>query len=137
MEKKFKVKLNSTEKVEQILQEIYDDAMRHMFLIQTKINELENSTKLADEPLDMKTKYAKAMHDYITDKEKCIGRKLDVSRLMAEVIKQNGNVESVISDTRILGNLSNEFDKFRNAIDNKEISIEDDKPEIYITNKGY
>lgn len=137
MEKKFKVKLNSTEKVEQILQEIYDDAMRHMFLIQTKINELENSTKLADEQLDMKVKYAKAMHDYITDKEKCIGRKLDVSRLMAEVIKQNGNVESVISDTRILGNLSNEFDKFRNAIDNKEISIEDDKPEIYITNKGY
>ena len=47
MEKKFKVKLNSTEKVEQILQEIYDDAMRHMFLIQTKINELENSTKLS------------------------------------------------------------------------------------------
>lgn len=137
MEKKFKIKLNSIEKVETILQEIYDDALRQMTLIQNKINELELSTKLSDETIDMKAKYAKAMHDYITDKEKCIGRKLDVSRLMSEVIKQNGNVENVISDKQIMSNLDNEFSNLRQLADKSLLTEGDeDRKEVYITNKS-
>lgn len=136
MEKRFRVKLNSVEKVEAIIQEIYDDSMRQMILIQNKINELEQSTNLSDEPIDMKTKYAKAMHDYITDKEKAIGRKLDVSKLMSEILKTNGDIEKVISDKDIMNNLDDEFDQIRLRMSNSEDnSDEKSKTEIYITNK--
>jgi cell wall assembly regulator SMI1 len=131
MEKKYKVKLNSVEKVEGILQEVYDDSMRQLTLIQNKINELEQSTNLSDEPIDMKAKYA--MHDYITDKEKAIGRKLDVSKLMSEILKQNGDVDKVLSDKDIMGNLDDAFAQAREHADN--IDDDADKTETYITNK--
>jgi hypothetical protein len=133
MEKRYKVKLNSVEKVEGILQEVYDDSMRQLILIQNKINELEQSTNLSDAPIDMKAKYAKAMHDYITDKEKAIGRKIDVSKLMSEILKQNGDVEKVLSDKDIMGNLDDAFAKAREHADN--IDYDTDKTETYITNK--
>lgn len=134
---KFKVRLNSVDKVEEILQEIYDDACRQMILIQNKINELEQSTKLSGDEvtIDMKSKYAKSIHDYITDKEKAIGRKLDVSRLMTEVIKKDGDVESVISDKQILDNLDNSFSDIRNLLGNSSLNDDMDKPEKYITKK--
>lgn len=133
MEKRYKVKLNSVEKVESILQEIYDDSLRQLTLIQNKINELEQSTNLSEAPIDMKTKYAKAMHDYITDKEKAIGRKLDVSKLMTEVLKQNGDVEKVLTDKEIMNNLDDAFAKARESIIDND---ESDKSEFYITNKN-
>ena len=136
MERRYKIKLNSVEKIEAILQEIYDDSLRQMILIQDKINDLEQSTVLVDEPIDMKVKYAKAIHDYITDKEKAIGRKLDVSKLMSEVFKQNGDVEKVISDKEIFKNLDDEFKNIRETFESGDA---DDSGktngEIYITNK--
>lgn len=135
MEKRYKIKLNSVEKVEAILQEIYDDSLRQMILIQDKINDLEQSTNLVDEPIDMKVKYAKAIHDYITDKEKAIGRKLDVSKLMAEVIKQNGDVEKVITDKEIFKNLDDEFKNIRETFENDDSDMGKTNGEIYTTNK--
>lgn len=44
MEKKYKVKLNSIEKIEELLQEIYDQAVRHLNEIQMEMNKLQNST---------------------------------------------------------------------------------------------
>lgn len=136
MEKRFKVKLNSVEKVEALLQEIYDDSIRQMTLIQNSINELQQSTNLSEETIDMKSKYMKAMHDFITDKEKSIGRKLDVSKLMSEVLKQNGDVEAVISDKQIIENLDDAFGNIRELMENASTETTDDKPEIYITNKN-
>lgn len=135
MANKFKIKLNSIEKVETIMQEVYDDSNRQLYLIQEKINELQNSTNLSEETIDMKSKYAKAMHDYITDKEKAIGRKLDVSKLMSEILKQNGNVEKVLSDKEIMGNLDIEFAKARELLENSDNDEDADKTETYITNK--
>ena len=139
MANKFKIKLNSVEKVEALLQEIYDDSVRQMTLIQNKITELEQSTSLGTETIDMKAKYAKAMHDFLTDKEKSIGRKLDVSRLMAEIIKQKGDVEAVLSDKDIINNLDDAFGDIRSKMANVNGQIESgttDKPEVYITNKN-
>lgn len=135
MGNRFKVKLNSVEKVEAILQEVYDESTRQLTLIQNKINELENSTNLSEETIDMKAKYAKAIHDYITDKEKAIGRKLDVSKLMSEILRQNGDVEKVLSDKDIMNNLDDAFAKARETMTNSVINENDDNVEIYITNK--
>ncbi len=137
MEKKFKIKINSVEKIEAILQEIYDDSVRQINLIQNKINELESSTNLSEETIDMKAKYAKAIHDYITDKEKAIGRKLDLSRLMAEILKHNGDVETVMNDKQIIENLDDVFNDIRNAVEEAGSDTNDtEKPEVYITNKN-
>lgn len=138
-EKRLKIRLNSVERVEALLQEIYDDACRQVILIQNKINELEQSTKLSDEfiTIDLKAKYAKAIHDYITDKEKAIGRKLDVSRLMTEVLKKDGNVEAVVNDKQILENLDSSFRDIQKMFSSEADNNNDDtdKPELYITKK--
>lgn len=131
----FKIRLNSVEKTEALLQEIYDDAVRQMNLIQNQISDLASSTNLADTPIEAKTKYAKAIHDYVTDKDKAMGRKLDVSKLMVEVLKQNGNIEKVLGDKEIFEklDLSDELRKIREQV----VSDVEDKPlepETYITN---
>lgn len=133
MENKFKIKLNSIQKVEAILQEIYDDAIMQLNLIQSSINELKNSTNLADETIDMKAKYAKAMHDYITDKEKAVGRKLDVSKVMAEILKQDGNVEKALSEKETSGSIDDVFRNIRKKLED-ETDANEAESETYITN---
>lgn len=132
----FKIRLNSVDKTEALLQEIYDDAVRQMNLVQGLISELTTSTNLADTPIEAKTKYAKAIHDYVTDKDKAIGRKMDVSKLMKEVLMQNGNVEKVLGDKEIFEklDLSAELKKVREQVMN---DVDDEEPpttETYITN---
>ena len=109
----FKIKLNSVGKIESILQEVYDDSVRQINLINSKISDIENSTNLKEATIEMKAKYAKAIHDYITDKEKAIGRKLEVSKVMAEVLKSKGDVDKVVSDKDILNNLEDAFAQVR------------------------
>ncbi len=133
----FKIRLNSVDKTEALLQEIYDDAIRQMNLVQSLISELTSSTNLADTPIEAKTKYAKAIHDYVTDKDKAIGRKLDVSKLMKEVLMQNGNVEKVLGDKEIFEklDLSAELKKVREQVMSEVESDEPPTTETYITNK--
>lgn len=89
--KKFKVKLNSPEKIEELLQELYDEADSNIVALQNEINKLTNSINLQDEIVDSKAKYAKAMNDYIINKDKSIGRKLEIAKLMTEIYKHGGN----------------------------------------------
>ena len=71
-ERKYKVKLNSAEKIEELLQETYDQTCRQITEIQNEINKLTVSTNLADTSIEEKAKYAKAIHDYTGDKTKAI-----------------------------------------------------------------
>ena len=73
--KKFSVKLNSNDKIEQLLQETYDQCCRQHTLIQDEMNKLANATRLQDEVMDSKQKYSKAMNDYLTIKDKAIRTK--------------------------------------------------------------
>lgn len=138
--KKFKLKLNSLEKVEVVLQETYDDTQKQQNLILGKISELETSTKLSEATIDEKVKYAKAMHDYMTDNEKIISRKIEISKLMAEIFKASGNIEQVMSDKDIKKNirLEDAFSSIREKLNSGEsldIDNDSDEPEEYITNQ--
>ena len=138
--RKFKLKLNSLEKVEVVLQETYDDTQKQQNLILGKISELEASTKLSEATIDEKVKYAKAMHDYITDNEKIISRKIEISKLMAEIFKASGNIEQVMSDKDIKKNirLEDAFSSIREKLNSGESLDTDndsDEPEEYITNQ--
>ena len=100
MEKRYKVRLNSVNKVEELLQEIYDQACRQLNEIQNEINKLANSTNLGADSIGMdeKSKYAKSMHDFLGDKNKAIATKLEIARFMGELIKHNGDVDSTLND---------------------------------------
>ena len=120
LQKKYKLKLNSVEKIEELLQELYDEADKNIVEIQTEMNKLSNSVQLNNEIVDAKAKYAKAMNDYITNKDKAIGRKLDIAKLMSEILKFNGNVKLAVTEGEIP-----DWQEITNAlIDNTEEEID-------------
>ena len=101
LSKKYKLKLNSVEKIEELLQELYEESDKIIVEIQTEMNKLSNSVQLNTEIVDAKAKYAKAMNDFITSKDKAIGRKLDIAKLMSEILKYNGNVKMAVTEGEI------------------------------------
>ena len=101
--KSYKVKLNSVNKIEELLQEVYDQACRQINEIQNEINKLINSTNLGadDFTMDDKAKYFKAIHDLTGDKKSAIQTKLDIAKFMGEIVKRNGDANSVLNDKNI------------------------------------
>ena len=98
--KRIKVRLSSVEKIEELLQEVYDQACRQINEIQNEINKLINSTNLGSEDftMDDKAKYFKAMHDLTGDKKSAIQTKLDIVKFMGEMVKHNGDAKAVVND---------------------------------------
>ena len=96
--KRYKLKLNSVEKIEELLQELYNETCKNINDIQMQMNKLAESTPLTDEIMDSKAKFAKAMNDFIANKDKAIGRKLEIAKLMAEVYKFQGNVAQAVNE---------------------------------------
>lgn len=109
--KRYKVKLNSAQKIEELLQQLYDESDRIIVEIQTEMNKLANSIDLSQEIVDGKAKYAKAMNDYLSNKDKAIGRKLDIAKLMSEILKYNGNVKLALNEGEVP-----DWDEFTNAL---------------------
>jgi hypothetical protein len=70
------------------------------------MNKLSNSIELNNEIVDSKAKYAKAMNDFIANKDKAIGRKLEIAKLMSEVLKFNGNVAKTFAESDAVGDWS-------------------------------
>lgn len=99
LKKNYKLKLNSIEKIEELLQELYNETNKMVNEIQEQMNKLSSSVSLNQEPMDAKAKYSKAMNDFLSNKEKAISRKLDIAKLMSEIIKFNGNVKAVIQES--------------------------------------
>lgn len=118
--KKYKLKLNSIDKIEELLQELYDEADRNIVEIQNEINKLTQSVQLSSEIMDAKAKYAKAMNDYVTNKDKAIGRKLEIAKLMSEIIKYNGNVKTAVAEGDIP-----DWDEITNALGDIDENAED------------
>lgn len=113
---KYKIELNSNENLKNLLQETYELADAQLIQAQNEINKLSNSTNLQDEIMDAKQKYSKAINDYLSIKDKAIGKKLDIAKMLSEIIKHNGNVENTLSDSQAQKNTSFNFDKIREII---------------------
>ena len=104
--KRYKLKLNSAEKIEELLQELYNETCKNIEAIQNEMNKLSSSINLNNEIVDSKTKYAKAMNDFITNKDKAIGRKIEIAKLMSEILKFNGNVSKTFEESEAVGDWS-------------------------------
>ena len=48
--------------------------------------------------MEEKTKYAKAMHDFLGDKNKAIMSKFEIAKFMGELIKHSGDIDSTLND---------------------------------------
>ena len=125
---KYNVKLNSLEKIEQLLQETYDLATKQIVHIQDEINKLTNSSPLADSTMDEKAKYAKAMHDFMGDRDKAITRKFEIAKFMGEVLKHNGDIENTVNDSKAMSGMKMDITAIRNAV--KDMASVD-KPNVY------
>ena len=124
--KRFKVKLNSPEKVEELLQELYNEACKNIEEIQTQMNKVANSVQLNDEIMDAKAKYAKAMNDFIVSKDKAIGRKLEIAKLLSEILKYNGNLTKASENSDIFNNFK--WDDLQKMAQEED---DDNKPKEY------
>ena len=100
--KKYTVKLNSTEKIEALLQETYNQACQQHTMIQEEINRLANSTTFKDLDIEGKEKYGKTMSNYFTLQQKAIGQKFDIAKLMAEIVKHGGDVKGAIDAAKTM-----------------------------------
>ena len=126
--KRYKVKLNSVEKVEELLQETYNQACQQIVTIQEEMNKLSQSTILANEITDAKTKYAKAMNDFIANKDKAIGRKLEIAKFMGDILKYNGDIEKSVNEnaanTAVGGLNWDEIKKVMQSVENNPTTEE-------------
>ncbi len=126
--KKTKIKLNNPARLEDLLQELYNESCQNIEQIQTEMNKLSNSIRLNDEIMDSKVKYAKAMNDYIANKGKAINTKLDIAKLLSEIIKYQGNASKAFNESEVPG----DWDELISKANNIEIQEEENKKEEYV-----
>ena len=62
---KLKIELNDIQNIRDLLQETYRLADEQIVQAQNEINKLSVSTQLEQEAMDAKSKYAKAINDYL------------------------------------------------------------------------
>ena len=126
--KKYKLSLNSVNKLQELLQEQYDEADRNIIEIQLEMNKLANSVELNNEIIEAKAKYAKAMNDFIASKDKAIGRKLEIAKIMSEIIKHNGDTKKAIENVELPEDWSSITEKIINKV---PVNEEEPKKEQY------
>ena len=120
MGKNLKIKLNNLSMLEALLQELYDETSKNINEIQNEINRLSNSVQLNDEIMDSKVKYAKAMNDYSSNKNKALSTKLDIAKLMAEIFKYNGNINKMNKESEELPNWGDVISKINEMSEETE-----------------
>ena len=131
---KFKIKINDVDNIRDLLQETYRLADEQIIQSQNEINKLANSTRLQDEIMDAKGKYAKAINDYLSMKGKAISKKIEIAKLLTEIYKHNGNIGDALNDAASTKGMSFDFSKIREIV-NKEESNTKNKEIIELNKK--
>lgn len=96
MAKKYKVELNSNDNLQDLLQEVYLLAEEQIIQTQNEINKVSSAVNWAELTPDEIAKLSKSIHDFMNIKDRAIAKKLEVSKLLSEVIAHNGNVNGAI-----------------------------------------
>lgn len=89
---KLKIEINDSQNLKDLLQEVYNLSNEQIVQVQNEINKLASATQLQNESIDGKEKYAKAVNAYLGMKDKAIAKKLDVAKILSEVIKHAGDM---------------------------------------------
>jgi len=129
---KFKIELNDIQNIRDLLQETYRLADEQIVQAQNEINKLSVSTQLEQEPMDAKSKYAKAINDYLGMKDKAISKKLDIAKILTDVYHHNGDVKGAIENGENIKNMDFNFDDIKKMIDN---NMQEEKTKTIELNK--
>lgn len=114
---KYKVVINSLENIRELLQEAYNQADEQLIQSQNEISKLSSSTKLYEEIMEAKSKYAKAMNDYLGMKDKAITKKIEIARLLTEICRHSGDLGKSSSDENSK-TMNFDFSKIREIVNN-------------------
>ena len=74
--KNFKIQLNDSTNLRDLLQGIYQLADEQIVQVQNEINKMANATQLQEESIEGKSKYGKIINDYLGIKDKAIAKKI-------------------------------------------------------------
>ncbi len=114
---KLKIELNDIRNLRDLLQETYNLANEQVIQSQNEINKLSNATNLQSEAMDSKAKYAKAINDYLSIKDKAISKKIDIAKLLTDIYHHNGDVKGMVESGDLSKNMTFNFDDIRKIVD--------------------
>ena len=101
--KNFKVEMNSADNLRDLVQNIIDLADTQINQAQSEIEKLKKSTDLTNEVMDGKSKYAKSINDYLSVIDKAMAKKIDIAKLLNEVMSHNGDVKAAMEESKKQG----------------------------------
>jgi hypothetical protein len=73
--------------------------------------------KKEKEMLPHKAKYGKIINDYLGIKDKAISKKLDIAKIMSDVLHYNGNVQQALDEGANIKNMDFNFDDIKKMVD--------------------
>jgi hypothetical protein len=114
---KLKLQLNSSQDLQDLLQETYKLADEQIIQAQNEINKMASATQLQNEAMDAKAKYGKIINDYLGIKDKAISKKLDIAKIMSDVLHYNGNVQQALDEGANIKNMDFNFDDIKKMVD--------------------
>ena len=132
---KLKIELNDIQNIRDLLQETYRLADEQIVQAQNEINKLSVSTQLENEAMDAKSKYAKAINDYLGMKDKAISKKLDIAKILTDIYHHNGDVKSAMENGENMKNMDFNFDDIKKMIDESYEEKDKDKTKTIELNK--
>lgn len=114
---KLKIELNDSQNIRDLLQNAYNLAEEQIVQSQNEINKLSNATQLQNETIEGRTKYAKAINDYLGMKDKAISKKLDIAKILTEIQKYNGDVKTALESSNAQGSMDFDFESIKKMVD--------------------
>ena len=124
---RFKIELNDVQNIRDLLQNAYNLADEQIVQVQNEINKLSVSTQLENEAMDAKSKYAKAINDYLGMKDKAISKKLDIAKILTDIYHHNGDVKTAFDEGENIKNMDFNFDDIKKMIDDSYVEKEKTK----------
>lgn len=116
--KKTEIKINDQDSLNELCQEIYNDACLNIIDSQKAINEL--SSGATPEGVDDLTKIAKEKATLLKVKDASIGKKLELAKLQSDILKKNGDVDSAIQERSGGTVTANDYKAIREMIENNK-----------------
>lgn len=124
---KLRIELNDLQNIRDLLQNAYNLADEQIVQSQNEINKLSNATQLQEETIEGRTKYAKAINDYLGMKDKAISKKIDIAKILTEIQKFNGDVKAALESNTTQGSMDFDFESIKKMVDEAHNANEKNK----------
>lgn len=127
-----KIVINDISNIRDVLQEAYNACDELLIQSLNEITKLTNSTPLGDEIVENKAKYVKAITDLMAVREKALGRKIEIAKLLTEIYKHNGNIKELANDSEAMKGSPFDLSKIREIVNQGINNNQEDKTIIHL-----